>query len=137
MKKGKIVAPADEAPSVNAKPLSLVELVDLRKGLLSFDTDAKATDEEDSSKHSVKNAVIFSGDILGQKQKDLLPQYGLLGGYSQTASDTVNVSQLFLNTNIPFSAFVCGVQGSGKSHTSTCMLGKNDFLFDFDVFVVY
>ncbi|KAH6670554.1 hypothetical protein B0J14DRAFT_485308, partial [Halenospora varia] len=102
--------------------LSLVELVDLRKGLLSFDTDAKATDEEDSSKHSVKNAVIFSGDILGRKEKDLLPQYGLLGGYNQTASDTVNASQLFLNTNIPFSAFVCGVQGSGKSHTSTCML---------------
>lgn len=31
-------------------------------------------------------------------------------------------SQLFLNTNVPFSTFICGVQGSGKSHTTSCFL---------------
>jgi len=31
-------------------------------------------------------------------------------------------SQLFLNTNVPFSAFICGVQGSGKSHTTSCLM---------------
>ncbi|KAK7512949.1 hypothetical protein IWZ03DRAFT_351691 [Phyllosticta citriasiana] len=29
---------------------------------------------------------------------------------------------LFLNTNAPFSAFLCGAQGSGKSHTLSCIL---------------
>ncbi|KAF2489092.1 hypothetical protein BU16DRAFT_472031 [Lophium mytilinum] len=29
---------------------------------------------------------------------------------------------LFLNTNTPWSAFICGSQGSGKSHTLGCML---------------
>jgi DNA replication protein DnaC len=29
---------------------------------------------------------------------------------------------LFLNTNVHFSAFICGVQGSGKSHSTTCLL---------------
>ncbi|KAJ5699621.1 hypothetical protein N7536_002634 [Penicillium majusculum] len=30
--------------------------------------------------------------------------------------------RIMLNANIPFSAFVCGVQGSGKSHTTACMI---------------
>ncbi|KAL1601986.1 hypothetical protein SLS59_005152 [Nothophoma quercina] len=29
---------------------------------------------------------------------------------------------VFLNTNVPFSTFICGVQGSGKSHTTSCFL---------------
>ncbi|KAK7532977.1 uncharacterized protein J3D65DRAFT_684423 [Phyllosticta citribraziliensis] len=29
---------------------------------------------------------------------------------------------LFLNTNAPFSAFLCGAQGSGKSHSLSCIL---------------
>jgi hypothetical protein len=29
---------------------------------------------------------------------------------------------LFLNTNVPSSAFICGMQGSGKSHTTACIL---------------
>lgn len=29
---------------------------------------------------------------------------------------------IFLNTNAPWSAFICGSQGSGKSHTLSCML---------------
>lgn len=31
-------------------------------------------------------------------------------------------SRLFLNMNAPWSAFICGSQGSGKSHTLSCML---------------
>ncbi|GME23589.1 hypothetical protein GTA08_BOTSDO11984 [Neofusicoccum parvum] len=32
------------------------------------------------------------------------------------------VEPIFLNTNAPWSAFLCGSQGSGKSHTLACML---------------
>ena len=31
-------------------------------------------------------------------------------------------SRLFINMNAPWSAFICGSQGSGKSHTLSCML---------------
>ncbi|CAI7667581.1 unnamed protein product [Penicillium discolor] len=30
--------------------------------------------------------------------------------------------RIMLNANIPFCAFICGVQGSGKSHTTACMI---------------
>ena len=43
-----------------------------------------------------------------------------MGTHDQNTDDPC--SKLFLNTNLPFSAFVCGVQGSGKSHTTSCIL---------------
>ena len=81
----------------------------------------------------------------------LLPQYGLLAQIQETfdaneAKDNgddpglVNAfgepieanpvelptkatdNRLFININAPWSAFICGSQGSGKSHTLSCML---------------
>lgn len=47
------------------------------------------------------------------------------GNRTDEASDpTTDDPRVFLNTNIPISAFICGVQGSGKSHTLSCILGK-------------
>ncbi|KAF2092001.1 hypothetical protein K490DRAFT_70703 [Saccharata proteae CBS 121410] len=39
---------------------------------------------------------------------------------SSTAADPAEI--IFLNTNTPWSAFLCGSQGSGKSYTLSCML---------------
>lgn len=63
------------------------------------------------------------------------PQYGLLcgalktfpsgDGSAQASSDPTAAStdpRIFLNVNTPWSAFICGSQGSGKSHTLSCML---------------
>lgn len=87
----------------------------------------------------------------GSCTPDVLPQYGLLakvldtfdGGKSHpvglTDSDAKEVlngqvtptepetkgqkdTRLFVNINTPWSAFICGSQGSGKSHTLSCML---------------
>ena len=33
-----------------------------------------------------------------------------------------NLDLLLLNTNAPWSAFICGSQGTGKSYTTSCML---------------
>jgi hypothetical protein len=65
----------------------------------------------------------------------LYPQYGLLGavlqnygpGYTNlyspfSGSDPTADRLLYHNTNVPFSTFICGSQGSGKSHTLSCML---------------
>lgn len=83
---------------------------------------------------------------------DLLPEYGFLakvldtfGGHeqqntadpqspdsdnngvalshsSQSTTKETGDSRLFVNMNAPWSAFICGSQGSGKSHTLSCML---------------
>ena len=80
---------------------------------------------EETSIGSYKNAVLFSAEVLRSPGlEDDLPQYGLLGSSDSTPSTTIMDSRLFLNTNVPFSAFVCGVQGSGKSHTTACMIVK-------------
>lgn len=62
---------------------------------------------------------------------DLFPQYALLGcrvcrpvdtESSKANFDPRHAATVFLNTNSPWSAFICGSQGSGKSYTLSCML---------------
>jgi hypothetical protein len=70
---------------------------------------------------SIRQAPLLAAGIISEHYKDLVPQYGLLGSLEGEIDGSAN-PQLFLNTNVPFSAFVCGVQGSGKSHTTSCIL---------------
>ncbi|KAF8914057.1 hypothetical protein CPB84DRAFT_1861377 [Gymnopilus junonius] len=53
-------------------------------------------------------------------------QYGVLGKvlsiHYKDQHEKIQDKRLYLNTNAPFSAIVCGVQGSGKSHTVSTML---------------
>ena len=104
-----------------------LSMLNLQLGLLHIGSAAEENGE-DLSTSSVSNAVLFSGDVLGLPGHDGLLQYGLLGSSDPTCSTTISDLRLFLNTNIPFSAFVCGVQGSGKSHTTACMIGKDSNL---------
>lgn len=67
---------------------------------------------------SIRQAPLLAAEVVSEHYEDLVPQYGLIGSFRDGGSD----SQLFLNTNVPFSAFICGVQGSGKSHTTSCIL---------------
>jgi hypothetical protein len=70
----------------------------------------------ESSTRNVQHAPLFTADIL-EENKGVLPQYGLLGSHVDSGK------RIFHNTNVPFASFVCGVQGSGKSHTTSCLLG--------------
>lgn len=91
----------------------------------------------------VRTAPLFSANVLRATSRpklssadaDVLPQYGLLAGFESidmrnsteadeegSSHDMGDDNRLFLNTNSPWSAFVCGSQGSGKSHTLSCML---------------
>ncbi|KAH6638893.1 hypothetical protein C7974DRAFT_409894 [Boeremia exigua] len=89
-------------------------LVDQRK-------DAAGCMNTSSIERSIRQAPLLTEDIITTHYQDLVPQFGLLGSLEDGRSDTLN-SQLSLNTNVPFSAFICGVQGSGKSHTTSCIL---------------
>jgi hypothetical protein len=69
----------------------------------------------------IEQAPLFSGNVVAQHAHDLIPQYGLLG-CNEGEDPSLPASQVFMNTNAPLSTFVCGVQGSGKSHTTSCIL---------------
>lgn len=75
----------------------------------------------DKAHETIRHAPLLDEGLVRDKSlRDTLPQYGLMGVHDQNAANAA--SKLFLNTNVPFSAFVCGVQGSGKSHTTSCIL---------------
>jgi hypothetical protein len=85
------------------------------------DKQAPITTSSSAVDQSIRQAPLLTAGVVSEHYKDLVPQYGLLGslgGENDNSSD----SQLFLNTNVPFSALICGVQGSGKSHTTSCIL---------------
>ncbi|KAF2466608.1 uncharacterized protein BDR25DRAFT_236863 [Lindgomyces ingoldianus] len=67
------------------------------------------------------------GYIAPKDRQHALPQYAVLGHVTE---DVKGVHKpVLLNTNSPWSAFLCGSQGSGKSHTLSCML-ENCILSD-------
>ncbi len=69
----------------------------------------------------IAHAPLLSGHLVVQHTKDLSPQYGFPGCLSDEDLHSAK-SKVFQNTNVPFSTFVCGAQGSGKSHTTACFL---------------
>ncbi|KZT12867.1 uncharacterized protein LAESUDRAFT_766894 [Laetiporus sulphureus 93-53] len=87
-------------------------------------------DAPDSRDHELKTAPIFTRDAyVATKAQQVFSQRGLLGSVMEiydkngaNHADTCHDNRLYLNTNAPFSALVCGVQGSGKSHTVSIVL---------------
>ncbi|KAJ4467537.1 hypothetical protein J3R30DRAFT_1939294 [Lentinula aciculospora] len=79
--------------------------------------------------HELKDAPIFTRDAI--RCGSSTPQYGVLGRalacHSKKDAYTFQDSRVYLNTNAPMSALVCGVQGSGKSHTVAVIL-ENMFI---------
>lgn len=75
----------------------------------------------------ISDAVLFGAPMLlddeySERTKKLIPQYGLLGSILQTK---LQDTRIFLNSNNPASFFICGLQGSGKSHTLSTLLGRS------------
>lgn len=83
----------------------------------------------------IGNTPLFTADVRKHVHKHLgnkhFTQHGLLAGLppncrsSDSTSDTCAASpdpRLFYNVTTPASVFICGSQGSGKSHTLSCLL---------------
>ncbi|KAL1898083.1 hypothetical protein Cpir12675_002031 [Ceratocystis pirilliformis] len=82
--------------------------------------------------HDVVSAPLFTEQVgkslldsykakSGSEGKALL-QYGLLGCDSSTEREPEEPARLFYNVAAPSSVFICGSQGSGKSHTLATLL---------------
>lgn len=67
----------------------------------------------------------IGSDKKNAPEKPCFQQYSVLGHELTSAhrpSRPLGDRAVFLNTDAPWSAFLCGLQGSGKSHTLSCML---------------
>ncbi|KAJ8595321.1 hypothetical protein M405DRAFT_728350 [Rhizopogon salebrosus TDB-379] len=86
------------------------------------------TDTRGKSKdHELRTAPIITRDAyVAAGYREGATQYGVLGSVLSIHSKNITYKpvnpQLYVNTNAPFSAIVCGVQGSGKSHTVSLLL---------------
>jgi hypothetical protein len=86
--------------------------------------------EEESTETELAGAPLFTYPVLKQAEEQSkssssssFTQYGLLGGDIQTLGKTPpGDPRVFYNAATPSSAFICGSQGSGKSHTLSCLL---------------
>ncbi|ORY56376.1 uncharacterized protein BCR38DRAFT_490676 [Pseudomassariella vexata] len=106
--------------------------------LLRFLEDDEPTDDEQVSANlyeqrinAFQNVPIFSSavsdffeSILPQKgpATNLTPQYGLMGVRQDASTKPPEDRLILANFNTPWSAFICGSQGAGKSHTLSCLL---------------
>jgi hypothetical protein len=80
--------------------------------------------------HELKTAPLLTrGAYRTKKMRQVVGQYGVFGTITEsklpqtpTSMQNDEFTRLYLNTNTPFSALVCGVQGSGKSHTVSVIL---------------
>ncbi|KAJ7190901.1 hypothetical protein C8J57DRAFT_1661876 [Mycena rebaudengoi] len=83
---------------------------------LAFLATATATEQDTDANlvhHQVVTSPLLMYPALKHRATDF-PSRGLLGA---SAGERV-----YVNTNAPSSAVICGVQGSGKSHTVSCLL---------------
>ena len=97
----------------------------------------KANPCPNEQQEETETTPLFSGIVLDGIRTVTFNQYGLLGGRVGTpypvGRDCLDLNEqrplpleddprIFLNISPPWSAFICGSQGSGKSYTLSCML---------------
>lgn len=91
-----------------------------------------------SARHEVKTTPLFSSKVKAVLQDleagaEVFSQYGVLGirletygngpqSGSSADSEPERNRLIYGNITAPWSAFICGSQGSGKSHTLSCLL---------------
>lgn len=117
----------EPAPHATLPELMKEQIMDRRRQLI------RRAHNSDGCLDEVKTAPIFteSARLQAERQTSLsgggdqvYPQYGLLAG---DASDSESDELFYYNVAAPSSIFICGSQGSGKSHTLSCLLENSLF----------
>ena len=97
---------------------------------LAYHLSLLKIDNFDDHDDDIVLAPIFTGPVLNQSNQTP-SQFGLLGGLKKVEAPGFPSSRkqllekdprLFFNVSSPSSTFICGSQGSGKSHTLSCIL---------------
>lgn len=115
---------------------SYMQLVQNGPSVVSRSKDAGTRIEDVAALQEIITCPLFSNQVrmaldqLGL-QENPFPQYGLLGvreatysaRYPDISGDlSVEENLIFTNGNAPWSTFICGSQGAGKSHSLGCLL---------------
>ena len=107
--------------------------LDFHMDFLDGPADAAGEASTAGRKEEVMMTPLFSGPVL-TLLPERFPQHGLLGKNLSLAEDESHAfgkqtrqssefdPRVFLNVSTPWSAFICGSQGSGKSHTLSVLL---------------
>ncbi|KDQ64690.1 hypothetical protein JAAARDRAFT_187994 [Jaapia argillacea MUCL 33604] len=133
-------SPADDQPSwalsddsshgssANSGEESILSVIDGdEQELVLLDKSCLELTGEEESLHGLRTAPLMTRAAFCKVQaRTENTQYGVLGVVTAIQPKTdfklSDNNRLYLNINTPFSAIVCGVQGSGKSHTVSVML---------------
>ncbi|KAL2850427.1 hypothetical protein BJX68DRAFT_90932 [Aspergillus pseudodeflectus] len=109
----------DEKETTNPKA-SMPPMKDQLHLLTSGDEEEEATGA--TSSVNLEHAVLVSA-ALEEAGHTLPSQFALMGKLNAAPNTEIAPDpRVVLNTNVPFSAFICGLQGSGKSHTTSCII---------------
>lgn len=128
-----LTAPEPVASRCYGRFLSLVQTAPATSHATAGNERAHVDDQ------NLRTVPLFSGGVQKSSEErpkstatgsgDVFPQFGLLGirqrapGLSDIFPPVAEEDQLvFANIEEPWSTFICGSQGSGKSHTLSCML---------------
>ncbi|KAA1084038.1 hypothetical protein PGT21_015066 [Puccinia graminis f. sp. tritici] len=80
---------------------------------------------DSTPEHSTRNAVLVTGEAE-KSSAGQFPQRAVVGSivgqYAHGFPRITPNPKLYLNVNTPFSTLICGVQGSGKSHSASVIL---------------
>lgn len=101
-----------------------------KKHIALIQADTKSLEESEVSGTPIfTESVRQHGNNASTSNGEIFTQYGLLGGdvaklhaSKDMKLDIENDPRVFYNIKAPSSVFICGSQGSGKSHTLSCLL---------------
>lgn len=107
------------------------DILEYHLGLLNSQVHSQQTEEACLAPVLSSRALRRGGEAIEQEECPKISQIGLLAGINyqldlpgQTleGQSLKEDPRLFFNVSSPSSTFICGSQGSGKSHTLSCML---------------
>ncbi|GKZ50271.1 hypothetical protein AbraIFM66951_003267 [Aspergillus brasiliensis] len=96
----------------------------------SSGSSSSAAQNSSFSGNNVEYQMNLFATIIGDDDKCIQPEHARTNCFGQCSEGRVqgepfseeNDPRLFLNVSHPSSVFICGSQGSGKSHTLSCLL---------------
>ncbi|KAI9809358.1 MAG: hypothetical protein M1826_003936 [Phylliscum demangeonii] len=90
--------------------------------LLSLKTDGRRLSNQTRRNEELKMTPLFSAAVnnaAAPRTNNRAPDDSV---FPELETERMKDQRVFLNVNTPWSAFICGSQGSGKSYTLSCML---------------
>lgn len=107
-------------------------LYDYHLSLLTLDPTQQSVQEVTTAPIFTMPVLQHAEAIVDGKSSPAFPQYGLLAGLADAVKGNSKFEgpghpdaqdpRIFFNVAAPSSTFICGSQGSGKSHTLSCLL---------------